>query len=612
MMLRSNLRLTRAVLRCGAAAVLATAAPAIAQQPAAPQTAPPSDNAVVNLVRLLVEEGVLKPEKAEALIRQAEAEAAQTRAAAPAASELAELPPPPAGTRRVPYVPETVRAQIKDELRAEVLAQAKSEGWASPGEATPAWVRNIRLYGDLRVRSQSNFYADMNAPFVDVREFNATGPYDIEFEGFPILNTTLDRKNLVQLRARLGVEANVADRFKVGVQLATGDDPSPVSTNSLLGGGFAKRDVWLQLAYLRGEVVPGVSAVVGRFDNPFRHTDLLFDPDLAFDGVAGEANIGRLLGGDYTVALRGGAFPLDFGDVDLPSRSLFKRNFRDRYLLSGQLELGKRFEGGFDVRLAGAYHNFTYLRGRVSEPCDIYSDPNIQCSTDQQVFPFTSKGNTYFFLRQINETRNPLPGNPRSPQLLGLKFAYRVLDVNGSVSVPVTDAIRATLTGNYVHNFGFDPQNICREGVLGAPQTNIIIVDEPPPPPDPDNPNAQPADPNVCDGTGRAVFLGGNEGYGAMLSIGSAPRSDVDPRGIRKGAWTLFGGYKYLESDAVLDGFTDSDFHLGGTNAKGYFVGGRYGLFDNIRIGARWLSANEIVGEPLAIDVLQIDLEAAF
>ena len=58
--------------------------------------------------------------------------------------------------------------------------------------------------------------------------------------------------------------------------------------------------------------------------------------------------------------------------------------------------------------------------------------------------------------------------------------------------------------------------------------------------------------------------------------------------------------------------FTDSDFHLGGTNAKGYVLGGEYGLRDGLSIGARWLSSNEISGEAFAIDVLQVDLQARF
>jgi hypothetical protein len=70
--------------------------------------------------------------------------------------------------------------------------------------------------------------------------------------------------------------------------------------------------------------------------------------------------------------------------------------------------------------------------------------------------------------------------------------------------------------------------------------------------------------------------------------------------------------YKYLEADAVVDAFTDSDFHLGGTNAKGWILGVDIGLAKNYWIAAKWLTSNEVSGPPLAIDVLQFDINARF
>ncbi|WP_246048339.1 putative porin [Hankyongella ginsenosidimutans] len=62
----------------------------------------------------------------------------------------------------------------------------------------------------------------------------------------------------------------------------------------------------------------------------------------------------------------------------------------------------------------------------------------------------------------------------------------------------------------------------------------------------------------------------------------------------------------------MLDGYTESDFHLGGTNAKGYFVTGNFGLFDNVWLTGRWLSADQVYGPRFGIDVLQLDLNASF
>lgn len=363
--------------------------PALAQQaPVAsvPKPAPASDSAMVNLVRLLIEQGVLTPDKGARLMDQAMAEAAQARASAssatPAPNALAsgDLPPPPAGTVRVPYVPETVRAQITDQLRGEVMAKAKAERWALPGVGAPSWVDTVRIHGDFRFRSASAFYgSDNSALFLNVPEFNQTGPYDIARELVPRLNTQRDRTNTLQVRARIGIEATIAHRFELGFQLATGDDAGPISTNATLSGGFRKRDIWLQNAYVKGDLVPGVTAMLGRFDNPLRTTDLMFDPDLALDGVYGQANLTRIVQTDaFSLAVRGGAFPLQVEDSNYPSTAAIKRDFRNRYLFSGQVELAKTFKGGVEVHLAGAYHDFTYLRGHLSTPCDIYSVADVE------------------------------------------------------------------------------------------------------------------------------------------------------------------------------------------------------------------------------------------
>ncbi len=81
---------------------------------------------------------------------------------------------------------------------------------------------------------------------------------------------------------------------------------------------------------------------------------------------------------------------------------------------------------------------------------------------------------------------------------------------------------------------------------------------------------------------------------------------------VRRNSWQAYVGYRHVESDAVVDAFTDADFHLGGTNATGYYLGARYAFESNTTIGLRWYSAKQIDGLPLAIDVLQLDLIAIF
>jgi hypothetical protein len=81
---------------------------------------------------------------------------------------------------------------------------------------------------------------------------------------------------------------------------------------------------------------------------------------------------------------------------------------------------------------------------------------------------------------------------------------------------------------------------------------------------------------------------------------------------VERWDWNLFVAYKYLESDSVLDALTDPNFHLGGTNAKGFILGGDLGLARNLYLAARWFSATQVSGVPYSNDVLQVDLNARF
>jgi len=92
----------------------------------------------------------------------------------------------------------------------------------------------------------------------------------------------------------------------------------------------------------------------------------------------------------------------------------------------------------------------------------------------------------------------------------------------------------------------------------------------------------------------------------------------------QKWNWQAWLGYRYAQRDSTVDAFTDQDFHLGGTDAKGYFLGARFAFEKNTALGFRWFSAKQIdgvelagadsvlTGLPLAIDVLQVDITSAF
>jgi hypothetical protein len=549
---------------------------------------------MVNLIHLLVKQKVITQSSADALLKEAEHEAAQAKAASaapagaavPIPAERPEAPPPAAGTLRVPYVPQIVKNQIRDEVKAEVIKEAKAENWAQPN-AMPAWLKRFNWYGLMRMRDESDFYGANNIGsdgvdgFVNYQAFNASGPinvspYDI-LNTVPFLNTTQNRINLMSLSARLGVTANVTDDVQAGIQLASGGDNGPVSTTQIFGGGWDKKNIYLNLAYVTLDPWPDISLTIGRMENPFFRTDLVFHDTLNMDGIE-VSGLNKPIGaeglGEFATI---GAFPVGYINSNFPTFSPTKSPDHTEYLLGGQVGADWATKK-WDWRSAVSMYYYLNDQGELSAPCPIYLGAQ-QCSTDDMTPAFMQKGNTLFLLRNII----PDPQYPLTyaqPQFAGLLFKYDELDLTSTFDLTLASKEHLQITGDYVRNLAYNGSLDYRyagEGVY--PVTNY-------------------------DSSTRTLQSGPNAFMGRVLF------GEPDPR--ERWEWNVIAGYKYLQPDSVLDAFTDYDFHLGGTNAKGYFVKATMGLFHNTWLQARWFSANQVYGPPLAIDVLQVDLYTAF
>jgi len=586
-------------------------ASSVADVPAAAKPVP-SSNAMINLVRLLVAQGTITRDNGEKLIAEAEREAAEARLAsapppppangqsasgglpAPAFGQYAagNLAPPPQGTIRVPYIPQVVRDQIRDELKAEVLKQASAQGWASPGKAAPSWVQNLNIYGDMRLRSQSHFYSKDNSDLVpNFQEIVAGGPLDLINSPIPLLNTRVNQYNLLRYRLRVGVDFKIGSKVKVGFMLGGGNDVSPVSSNVTLAGNFIDRNFMIHKAFIEAKPTEWWTITAGRMANPFWSTEALFDNDLSFDGFAGQLKLPEREDGFADYKLVYGAFPLSFGGLNFPNTSNVKRAAPQRWLFSAQAEADFHFPGDILVKSAASYHHYLNIEGRPSAPCALYLGVT-QCSSDGSAASFVQKGNTLSFIRRIAfDPTLPATTVQPQPQLLGLTQSFRILDALVSVKVPLSPNTDVTLSGEYMRNLGFRRSNACRFGIAGQPVNN----------------GGAGGNGNICDpvAANRTPYVGGNQGFDLQLGAGWAHPD-------RWGQWRAYVGYRYLESDAVLDAFTNDYFRLGGTNVKGFILAGTLGIYDNVTVGARWMSANEISGEPLAIDVLQLDLNVTF
>jgi hypothetical protein len=511
-------------------------------------------NTVVNLLQTLVERGVVTREQAEAMVRSAQ-EKASTDAAATAARDAAE-----SNAVRVPYVPQIVKDEIRKQVTADlvpqvtqqVVEQGQAEGWASSA-MLPDWLRRVRWSGDMRVRGQSDLFADENEQktIVDFQTVNEKG--GIGKAGLDAwANTTEDRYRL-RARLRLGLDAELGRGWSVGSRLTTGNLADPVSTNQTLGNYGNRYQTDVDLAYAAWSGTSSdqrhtLSFSGGRVPNPWQSNELVWDPDLTFEGIASSYRLGftRDARSSHYAFLTLGAFPIQ--EVELSKD--------DKWLYGAQLGLDWRFDNGGRARGAVAYYYYDNIVGKLNA----FNSPDLDYTAPR----FLQTGNTLF------DIRNDASLDPQNQtNLFALATNYHLLDATFSVDWAVASLYKVSVTGEYVKNLGYDEQQVL---------TNTGLDLKP-----------------------------GDVGYLGELGFGHAQMT-------HPGAWRVAFGYRYLGKDAVLDAFADSDFHLGGTNAKGYIITGDFALSERVFGRLRYLSSNEIytLGPRFGVDVLQLDVNASF
>jgi hypothetical protein len=587
---------------CASAALAVATNVALHAAPALAQTAAPagasenaSENLTVNLMHLLVKQGVITQTAADQLMAEAQRETAEARAAGPGTAPIASnLPPPAAGVTRIPYVPEIVKNQIRDEVRQEVIQEAKTENWAQPNQI-PEWTKKVTVSGDVRLRYESDLYSRGNDPsIVNLAALNANGPTDVNpntnLAGVPILNTTRDRPDQLFIRARLDIAANPSDWVTADIRLASGSTNTPTSTSQLLGGGLTKKNIWLDRAYLDLHPNDSIGASFGRMPNPFFSTDLVYDYDLNFDGAAARGRYELLPKHGLSLFGTVGAFLTDYQEPNFPDNDEQKSGYATKWMIGSQVGVNWKTER-FAWHTGLAYYSFENSQGELSQPCAIYAGVT-QCSTDFTRPAFMQKGNTLFLIRNIAPPPNAASGSYALPEYAGLVFPFHVLNLTSSFAFPLFTGKALELTGDYARNLAYNRNDICRYGEAGLPVNNIVV------------PNGS-SDTDVCATGSGAQLKSGPNAYMIRATYG-------DPEPYDFGQWNVELGYKHIAADSIPDSYTDADFHLGGTNAKGYFLIGTVGLLRGSNIQFRWFSADEVSGPPLSIDVGQIDLNARF
>jgi hypothetical protein len=475
---------------------------------------------------------------------------AQDKAAADAAA-VAKMDE---GAVRVPYVPQIVKdeiaKQVAEDIKPRVVADVVEEA------KTEKWGVPGALADWL---THTRIYGDVTLREEGLLYDGNNAP---EFNYYAInnaggiaqagQNAFLDtNENRVRFRgrARLGVESGLSESITAGMRIVTGNTSDLVSETQTLDGS--------------SPYAFGLDQLYIRLDE--RNAQRF--PWLSVVG-------GRFLNPyqtptdlvyhkDLTFTGVAATGRLGLGDGSPEQSQLFftlgahsvqeiEFSAEDKWLVAAQLGTNVRWGEAQRLRLSGAFFDYFNVTGRLNPA----NAPGLYNYTAPQFLRF---GNTLF---NIANTPN------NTTQLFALASAFRLVNLNAAYTFGVGRyALVATIDA--VRNFGF----------------RTAAVDATP---------------------GNSSVAARTKGYQAEVAFGY-------PTVGAAGAWRATVGYRYVQSDAVIDAYTDSDFHyFGGTNAQGYYLVGEYGVANNVWLRLRYLSANEIDGPIFGVDTVQFDMNTRF
>ncbi len=576
-----NPTLLRCLARAALTGSLALAAPARA------------DEQTVKLIQLLIQKGILSSGQARDLLREsAPAPKSHGRKASPELTED-QAPPTPSSQIRVTYVPQFIRKQIADQVRAQVMDQAQTEGWAAP-DALPEWTKRITVFGDLRVRAEDDMFDRNNYnQFINFDGINNGSPFDANSYANgtggqanpPFLNTTEDRERF-RLRARFGLDAQIDNGVQAVIRVGTGQDDGPVTPNQTFGtgnsvlgasGDFAKPELWLDQGYFKFDPLPQLQIVAGRAPSLFLPSDLMFYPELQFDGFAANA---RQSFGNFTIFGTAGAFPLFNTAFDFSTNSDVKYSSTNAYLAALQAGAAWQITPEVKAILGVGIFDFLGVQGAVSAPCAVQSASQFYCTTDATRSPYEQFGNTLYAIRNII----PVTGNPLTspdPQYYGLASRFDVLDIHPRVDITTYHPIDVSLEGQFIKNLAYNSDAILTHGPSDGPVGPVNNIGS------------------------NGHYQGGDTGYMVKATLGQLQIQKLWD-------WNAFLTYRYLQTDATLDAIADADFHLGGTNAQGYILGSSLGIARNTWLQLRYFSAEAISGPHFGTQQIYLDLNSSF
>ena len=298
--------------------------------------------------------------------------------------------------------------EAKD-LRDESDKDFKTAFQAKTG--MPDWVTGYKLSGDVRGR----------------------------FEQFSSDNNALNDRTRLRYRLRFGMAVSMTDNLEAGFRLTSGDAKglgsqasagNPLSANSTFQDNFTKKGIYIDAAYGKWTPLNSggwlLSTTIGKMDNPFTFTPMVFDPDITPEGGALQG--GYTFNDVHSLTFNGGAFVMDEE----------QNSTQDPFLIGGQVAWNAKW-------------NAKWASSAGIGALAIVSPQNLTTAN----VPYINQGNTRYVYIPVGSASS----------VTGLRYNYTPVIADASVTYTLDSfpfyagACPIKLAGEFMNNPGAPKNN---------------------------------------------------------------------------------------------------------------------------------------------------------
>jgi hypothetical protein len=394
----------------------------------------------------------------------------------------------------------------------------------------PDWVTSMRIGGDFRGR----------------------------YESFTSGDPRWSDRHRFRYRVRPGIFATIRDNFELGFRL-TSSEPvgnfggDPISGNTSFQDNASKKFAYIDLAYAKWTAINNSTwsgaFTVGKMENPFTFSDMVFDGDYTPEGFAQQFAL--QLSNDHALKLNLGQFILD--EINQSSGS--QRASRDPYLLGAQLRLESTWNKHLATALGLGFVTITANESLGETP----AGPAIRV-VDVNGVTQTIPGSA-----ASSSVPNVNAGNSRTPNgLLAHDFNPWIVD----------GAVTYTLESFPLYNAAF-PIRVAAEYMQ-----NPAADDE-------------------------------NQGYSAGVTFGKAGKKGLWEVSYRWKHLEADAWYEEAVDSDFGTVNPGNGRYFSGTNVEGHIFKAAYSPFDSLTLGVTYFLTEPIAGVPAGYDEsmgrLQVD-----